>query len=340
MAEIKSFPNNADEYISAEWPMRWLHGRTSGVFGENGGGAVTAVLDTMKVTVDDATGWLSNDNSDGICWFNDTYKSTGKKLELEIGAADGVLSRIDRVVVEWKTTTYADKPEIKILQGTASSNPTPPALTNDNLKRQISLASVLVPAGSTSVSSANITDERLNPSVCGIVTDRVDVDTSMVNTQIEALISELQYDLEQVLVGSIPAHHITHAAGGTDEITPDSIKAAALDANNKVAAAQTSAWIVSVTASKTLELADAGTSQYCTNSSDITITVPANASVDFPIGTEIEIVKGETGGVSIAASSGVTINGAGTTLDMGGQYSIVCLKQFAVDTWIVAGGLA
>lgn len=184
MAEIKSFPNNADEYISAEWVMRWLHGRTSGVFGENGGGAVAAVLDTMKVTVDDATGWLSNSNSDGICWFNDTYKSTGKKLELEIGAADGVLNRIDRVIVEWKTTTYADKPEIKILQGTASSNPTPPTLTNDNLKRQISLARVLVPAGSTSVSAANITDERLDSSVCGIVTDRVGVDTSMVNAQL------------------------------------------------------------------------------------------------------------------------------------------------------------
>ena len=190
MAEIKSFPNNADEYISAEWPMRWLHGRTSGVFGENGGGAVAAVLDTMKVTVDDATGWMSNSNSDGICWFNDTYKSTGKKLELEIGAADGVLSRIDRVVVEWKTTTYADKPEIKILQGTASSNPTPPALTNDNLKRQISLARVLVPAGSTSVYSANITDERLDPSVCGIVTDRVGVDTSMVNAQLKAFMEQ------------------------------------------------------------------------------------------------------------------------------------------------------
>ena len=195
MAEIKSFPNNADEYISAEWPMRWLHGRTSGVFGENGGGAVAAVLDTMKVTVDDATGWMSNSNSDGICWFNDTYKSTGKKLELEIGAADGVLSRIDRVVVEWKTTTYADKPEIKILQGTASSNPTPPTLTNDNLKRQISLARVLVPAGSTSVSSANITDERLDPSVCGIVTDRVGVDTSMVNAQLNAFIEQSENEL-------------------------------------------------------------------------------------------------------------------------------------------------
>ena len=224
MAEIKSFPNNADEYISAEWVMRWLHGRTSGVFGENGGGAVAAVLDTMKVTVDDATGWLSNDNSDGICWFNDTYKSTGKKLELEIGAADGVLNRVDRVIVEWKTTTYADKPEIKILQGTASSNPTPPALTNDNLKRQISLARVLVPAGSTSVSSANITDERLDPSVCGIVTDRVGVDTSMVNAQLKAFMEQSEDEFNtwfatvQDTLDSDTAGHLLNLINGKEDI--------------------------------------------------------------------------------------------------------------------------
>ena len=224
MAEIKSFPNNADEYISAEWVMRWLHGRTSGVFGENGGGAVTAVLDTMKVTVDDATGWLSNDNSDGICWFNDTYKSTGKKLELEIGAADGVLGRVDRVVVEWKTTTYADKPEIKILRGTASSNPTPPALTNDNLKRQISLARVLVPAGSTSVSSANITDERLDPSVCGIVTDRVGVDTSMVNAQLRVFMEQSEKEFNtwfatvEDTLDSNTAGHLLNLINGKEDI--------------------------------------------------------------------------------------------------------------------------
>lgn len=34
-------------------------------------------------------------------------------MQLTIDAADGVLNRIDRVIVEWKTTDYADLPEIK-----------------------------------------------------------------------------------------------------------------------------------------------------------------------------------------------------------------------------------
>ena len=42
MAEIKSFPNNQDEYSGAEDVMRWLHGRTSGVFSASGNAAVAA----------------------------------------------------------------------------------------------------------------------------------------------------------------------------------------------------------------------------------------------------------------------------------------------------------
>ena len=43
MANIKSFPNNQDEYIGAEYVMRWLHGRTSGVFGAYNNANVSAV---------------------------------------------------------------------------------------------------------------------------------------------------------------------------------------------------------------------------------------------------------------------------------------------------------
>ena len=48
MATINSFPNNADEYIGAEEVMRWLHGRTSGVYGGAGNAAVTAVSGEMN----------------------------------------------------------------------------------------------------------------------------------------------------------------------------------------------------------------------------------------------------------------------------------------------------
>ena len=52
MAEIKNFPNNVDEYIGAQNVMKWLHGRTSGVFGADGNLSVTA-NGNMTVRVSD-----------------------------------------------------------------------------------------------------------------------------------------------------------------------------------------------------------------------------------------------------------------------------------------------
>lgn len=187
MAEIKSFPNNQDEYIGAEDVMRWLHGRTSGVFGAEGNASVAAVANAMGVTVSDGNGWLSNDAGNGIVWWVENHAKTGTKLTLPVDMADGVLGRIDRVVVSWKTANYVARPEVKILKGTPASLPVPPALTNNNTIRQISLARITIPAGTTAITSDMITDERLDSSVCGIVTDSVSVDTSMMRAQFDAL---------------------------------------------------------------------------------------------------------------------------------------------------------
>lgn len=185
MAKIKSFPNNQDEYIGAEDVMRWLHGRTSGVFGAKGNASVAPVLDSMSVSVSDGSGWLSNDVGDGIAWWVDNEKNTGEKLVLPINIAPGILNRIDRVVVSWETTNYVAPPEVMILEGTPSSNPTPPPLTNSNIVRQISLARIAVPAGATAITSDMITDERLDTSVCGVVTEHVEVDTSVMQSALD-----------------------------------------------------------------------------------------------------------------------------------------------------------
>ena len=199
MANIKSFPNNQDEYIGAEYVMRWLHGRTSGVFGAYNNANVSAVQGAMAVTVSDGTGWMSNSNSDGVVWWNDNEAVNGSKLQLSVDPADSTLNRIDRVIVEWKTTNYVDYPEIKILKGTTSSNASAPALTNNSTVRQISLARISIPAGTISLTNSLITDERLDTSVCGLVTDKVSVDTSMINAQVQATLTETQEQSAAVL---------------------------------------------------------------------------------------------------------------------------------------------
>jgi len=66
--------------------------------------------------------------------------------------------------------------EIKahILKGVPNENPTPPALTRNNLVYEISLAQITVKTNSATIAKANIIDERLNRSVCGAVSSQLD----------------------------------------------------------------------------------------------------------------------------------------------------------------------
>ena len=200
MANIKSFPNNQDTYIGAEDVMRWHHGRTSGVFAAGSNASVQALpTPGMAVEVSDGTGWMANSGRNGIVWWIDNESVDGAKLQLAVDAADGVLNRIDRVIVEWKTTNYVDYPEVKILKGAKASTAAAPVLTNNSTIRQISLARISVAAGTTAITASMITDERLDASVCGLVTENVGIDTSTMQSQFSTLLQETQAQATSVL---------------------------------------------------------------------------------------------------------------------------------------------
>lgn len=201
MATIKNFPNNVDEYIGAENVMKWLHGRTSGVFGADGNLSVTS-NGNMTVNVSDGVGWLANADANGTVFWNDTKEQTGSELKLTVPLANAGYPRIDRVVVTWATVDYSVKPSIEILSGTAASNPTAPALTNNTLKRQISLAQIYVGAAASKITAANITDERLDSTVCGLVTDWVSVDTTTMQQQFKEFLQQVKEELNDINAGT------------------------------------------------------------------------------------------------------------------------------------------
>lgn len=201
MAEIKNFPNNVDEYIGAQNVMKWLHGRTSGVFGADGNLSVTANGD-MTVSVSDGVGWLANDKADGTVFWNDTKEQTGSELQLTIPLPDAILPRIDRIVVSWDTVDYAVKPRIEVLKGTAASTPAAPALTNNGLLRQISLAQISVAAAASKIAASDITDERLDADACGLVTDWISVDTAPMQAQFEDLLQKVKTELNRLNAGT------------------------------------------------------------------------------------------------------------------------------------------
>ena len=128
---------------------------------------------------------------------------------------------------------------------------------------------------------------------------------------------------------------------GTGAVTDEKLANAKadLDSNSKVKAAQASSSIISVTENKILSLTDAGKFLNINSTSDITITIPTNTSVAFPVGTEIEFCRYNTGTVTFAETSGVTLASLDSAKTISGRYCCVGLKKIDTDTWILSGAL-
>lgn len=69
-----------------------------------------------------------------------------------------------------------------------------------------------------------------------------------------------------------------------------------------------------------------------------TLTVPADSSVNFPIGTAIDILQTGSSQVTIGSALGVTIN-ATPGLKLRAQWSSATIVKRAADTWVAMGDL-
>jgi hypothetical protein len=85
------------------------------------------------------------------------------------------------------------------------------------------------------------------------------------------------------------------------------------------------------TTSKSLALADRDKVVACTNTSAITITVPTDASVNFPTGAVVFITRLGTGSVTLAAQAGATITKSGLL----GANEEIYVRKRAANTWVV-----
>lgn len=86
--------------------------------------------------------------------------------------------------------------------------------------------------------------------------------------------------------------------------------------------------------SRTFLLSDAGKSIHCSNSSTVTLTIPTNASIAYPIGTRLRFKRTGSGTVVIAPAGGVTFQTPdATNLSIRKQYGFIEAVKIATDTW-------
>ena len=90
----------------------------------------------------------------------------------------------------------------------------------------------------------------------------------------------------------------------------------------------------------TLVLADAGKLITSDNASPVTITVPPNGDVAFPIGTRIDVLSIGAGLTTLAEGAGVTINSKDSNKKLSALGSAASLIKLGTNTWFLVGDLS
>lgn len=137
---------NGDRTYNAKDFSRFFDGiLTDGIFGDIG--------DALRVT---AGSGISVNVGIGRAWFNRTWTWNDSVLNIPLPTADPMLPRIDTVALIIDDILRTNS--IEIIQGTASSSPVAPTLTNTSDHHEYRLANVAIAATATSITNNDITD--------------------------------------------------------------------------------------------------------------------------------------------------------------------------------------
>ena len=164
MADIITYPEQGITY-DADDASGYLATRDSGVYSAQEDFAVTPAGD-LAVSVSAGHAWVRPARFRGRSIIME------QPATLTLTAADPTRTRIDRIVLRYDAA--ARKTSLLVLEGTPdSSSPAAPAITRTALVYDLCLAEIRRTAGSTAVTSADITDTRTDEDVCGIMRDGV-----------------------------------------------------------------------------------------------------------------------------------------------------------------------
>lgn len=168
-------PFNAIEhdrvYKAEDWAWYFATFIANGIFPKPSNGLQVIAHNGMEIRVNMGYAFIN-----GYAFRN----PAGKSVTLD--TAEGALHRVDRVVVRW------DAPQrdvyIAVLKGVPSAKPVAAAVTRNTEIWELALADIYVGKGVTRIQTANITDQRFNSAVCGIVTGTVEeIDASVLTKQ-------------------------------------------------------------------------------------------------------------------------------------------------------------
>jgi len=168
MAEHYGFFNyvegDANEYSASDFAEYFSRFLSDGIYTENG---------HAGLKISPGTGLNINIASGHAYVRGYMYKNDSVMVKV-LDPADSILERIDRIVIRFDEVAREIKIQVK--KGTFSSSPIPPNLIETSTVKELSLAQVKITKGATTVTNANITDERFT-NHCGLVSSLIDIPT-------------------------------------------------------------------------------------------------------------------------------------------------------------------
>jgi hypothetical protein len=88
-----------------------------------------------------------------------------------------------------------------------------------------------------------------------------------------------------------------------------------------------------------LSISDSGRTIDAESSSSITVTIPANSSVPFLVGTQVAFIQTGVGQLVFVPAIGVTLLSKNNNRKVAARYSPATLIQKSANTWILIGDL-
>ncbi len=138
--------------------------------------------DGLKIT---ANNGMTVDLSIGMCNIEGAMGYNPTVVTYTLSDANASLPRIDRFVARFDLDDAIRSVEVYKKEGTFSSTPLAAEITQEDNYYEIVLADIYVGAGATNITSSNITDQRLNSELCGIVAAALpdEIDTTSIFDQ-------------------------------------------------------------------------------------------------------------------------------------------------------------
>lgn len=169
-------------YLAAQFAAYFASFIGNGVYAEHSNQLQVVAMPTpqMQVGVEKGQGWING------YWYENT-----DTMYLPIEVADGVLNRIDSIVLR---LGFAERNMwLMVKKGTPAVNPIAPEVTRTADYYDLQLATVSIPASSIRITQAQIQDTRMNQDVCGWVTGVVkQLDTTTLFNQFETYFQEFK----------------------------------------------------------------------------------------------------------------------------------------------------